>query len=133
MRRPSAILAAAGILALGIATLVVAAPTNIESLPVLFKQGLTIGTSGTAIADSYAGSTDYDFPSLTDDCGDTWDITVTGAALGDVCVAASTLAPTDDSWLTCNVTAANTVKARLCTHGAVNRADAGYTVRVFDP
>lgn len=97
--------------------------------------GLYLGTTGTPIADSYAASASLDFAGVTDGCEDSADITVTGAAVNDVCVPGPPAAlPSTGSWVECRVTAADTVKVRHCAHGASgNPAAATYTVRVFDP
>lgn len=100
-----------------------------------FWGGLQIGQSGTAISDSYAASSSIDFSGVTDQCEDSSGITVTGASANDVCVVGppATMACTH-CWVSCYVSAANTVKVRLCAHGASgDPAAATYAVRVFDP
>ena len=99
----------------------------------IFEQGVKLGSSGTTISDSFAASTTIDFASATDACDVSSDITVTGAAANDVCVVGAPTTADEDSWFSCFVSAANTVKVKHCAHGTVNPASATYTVRVFDP
>lgn len=107
--------------------------------------GATIGGAGTAIEDSYAGSAVVDFAELAGpnaisamSCRSSTAITVTGAAFGDVCSAATSIALPEELTLSCFVSAANAVKVRLCAPGFTDAgvydpASATYTVRVFDP
>lgn len=99
------------------------------------SNGFTIGSTGTAIQDSYAASASIDFAGVTDNCEDSSSITVTGAAVNDVCeVGPPATLPSTGSWVGCRVTATDTVVIRHCAHGASgNPAAATYSVRVFDP
>jgi hypothetical protein len=126
------LLAAAGAL---LVCAVAYAAVEKKALTQLFSGGIIIGNTGTKIDDSYSGIglAVYDFPSVTDQCDLTPAIVVTGAALNDVCSMSRDVAEDENSWYTCQVTAANEVKVKHCSHGAINPADAGYTVRVFDP
>lgn len=124
-------------LAVGITALLIGgvALANYFNAPVIMKGGLTLGGLGTRIDDSYAASSAIDFAGVTDQCEDSGAITVTGAAVNDVCVVGPPATmPGTHSWLTCYVSAADAVKVRHCSHGASgNPASATYTVRVFDP
>jgi hypothetical protein len=119
------------------ATLVggVAYATNQFLYLVQASGGIKVGATGTDISDSYAASSAIDFAGVTDQCEDSSGITVTGAAVNDVCtVGPPATMPCAHCWLTCYVSAANTVKVRLCAHGASgNPASATYAVRVVDP
>lgn len=100
-----------------------------------FLGGVKLGRLGTTIEDSFAASSAIDFAGVTDQCEDSSGITVTGAAVNDLCtVGAPASMPCTHCWVTCYVSAADTVKVRLCAHGASgNPASATYAVRVFDP
>lgn len=97
--------------------------------------GLTIGPTGTQIADSYAASSTIDFASTSDTTRDSSNIAVAGAAVGDGCVvgvpvAAQVAGATYD----CYVTAADTVVVRLNANGAaIDPASGSFTVRTLDP
>lgn len=65
-----------------------------------------------AIAGILVGSTTHDFASLVDGAGESVDVTVTGAALGDRAIV-SLGVDTVDMTLTADVTAADTVTVRL--------------------
>lgn len=101
----------------------------------LFQAGLTIGGIGTKLDDSYATPATIDFAGVTDQCEDSSGITVTGAAVNDGCVVGPPATmPCAHCWLSCYVSAADTVKVRLCAHGASgNPASATYSVRTLDP
>lgn len=123
------------VLLLAFAGLAWGAYTAVQPVHMLFKDGITIGSGGEKIDDSYSASSTIDFDGVTDLCEDSDAITVTGAEVGDGCVVGppSTM-PGAESWLTCYVSAANAVKVRHCSHGASGDPDAGtYSVRVFDP
>lgn len=96
---------------------------------------LKIGTSGTVIDDSYAASATIDFASTSSDTRDSSSITVTGAAVGDVCsVGVPVAAQVSGAIFECFVTAADTVVVRLAAVKAgVDPASGTFTVRVFDP
>lgn len=97
--------------------------------------GLTVGTSGTKIDDSYAASSTIDFASTTNTTADSANITVTGAAVGDGCVVGVPVAAqVAGASFTCFVTAADTVVVRLSALGAgIDPTSGSFTVRVFDP
>lgn len=99
------------------------------------KTGVTIGTTGTAIADSYAAASTIDFASTSDDTRDSSNITVTGAAVGDACeVGVPVAAQVSGASFTCLVTATDTVVVRLSAcKAAVDPASGSFTVRTFDP
>lgn len=117
------------------------AAIDVVRLPALFKSTVeingatTFGATGTAMSDSYAGTYTIDFAGVTDACEDSSGQTLTGAAVNDVCVVGPPATmPHANAWLTCYVSAADTVKVRLCGHGATgNPASASFAVRVFDP
>ncbi len=100
-----------------------------------FSGGVVIGAAGTALSDSFAASAAIDFAGVTDTCEDSSGITVTGAAVNDVCAVGPPAAlPHANSWVLCYVSATDTVKVRHCAHGASgDPAEATYAVRVFDP
>jgi hypothetical protein len=62
-------------------------------------------------------------------------VTVAGAALGAECVAGGPATLNAGAIVTCFVSAANTVKLRVCnsTTGALDLPSLTYTVRVFNP
>ena len=100
--------------------------------------GLTLGATGTAIADSYAGTLIYNFGAITaPDCVDSTDMTVTGAALGDVCALGASIdlsgANQDKVQFTCYVQATNVVRVRACALVSDNPDSATWSARVFDP
>lgn len=97
--------------------------------------GTIIGRTGTQIDDSYAGSTTFNFASVTTTCEDSTGFTVTGAATGDVCiVGVPSTGGSSNGTYSCYVSAADTVKVRHCAAGtADDPASATFTVRVFDP
>lgn len=105
----------------------------------IFQRGVKIGSTGTAIDDSYAGQIAWQFADvLANTCAESAALTVTGAALGDTCEATNVLAtPAADAGisyqLSCRVSAANTVRVRACADQNINLGDAGYNIRTFDP
>ena len=136
-------LIAAGIVLL-VAGIAWGAPV-LQRLKVLFTGGIAIGTasqvatSTNTITNALAGSGSFDSPAIgagAANCADSPPITVTGAVLGDPCIAANTTGgPYLEVQESCHVTAANTVKVRLCAAradaGTVDLGDAGYRVRTF--
>jgi len=90
-------------------------------------------TSANAITRVLGASSSIDFGGVTDSCEDSSGITVTGALAGDACsVGTPATMPSATSWVTCYVSAADTVKVRHCSHGASgNPAAATYYVRVI--
>lgn len=106
------------------------------------KGGLNIGTTaakgapsnritGTVVAD-----VDYDFPSTTIVCNDSWAVAAPGVKKGDPCFVG--IGPRDggvqivtaNSSFSCYSDADDTAKVRHCAAGtAANPADAGYTAR----
>ncbi len=83
------------------------------------QTALKVGATGTPILTSYAGSGSIDFAGVTDACEDSPGQTLTGAAVNDVCaVGLPTTGFHANSWTTCYVSAADTVKVRYCAHGA---------------
>lgn len=123
---------------LAVATVAYAAPA-LQRVLEKFTGGIQIGSTGTAIDDSYAGQIAWQFGDvLQDACSESAALTVTGAALGDTCEVANVLAtPAADAGisykLSCRVSAANTVRVRACADQNINLGDAGYNVRTFDP
>lgn len=97
---------------------------------------VTIGATGTAISDSYAGSAVIDFPSTSATTADSAGITVTGASLGDTCSVGTDAEATwvTGATFTCRVSAADTVIVRFTASGAnINPGSDTFRVRVFDP
>ena len=84
------------------------------------------------LADVLTGSTTWDAGNLVDGAGESKDVTVTGAALGDFAVA-SLGVDIVDMLVTCNVTATNTATIRIQneTGGAVDLASTTARVMVF--
>ena len=78
------------------------------------------------------GSESYDAGSIADGDEEVGEVTVTGAALGDFCLASHSLDVADLA-ITAAVTAANTVTYQLLnnTGGAVDLASGTVYVRVF--
>lgn len=117
----------------------------LQRLKVLFNGGIAIGTasqtatSANTITNSLAGSGSFDSPAIgagAANCADSPPITVTGAALGDPCIAADTTgAPHIEVQDSCFVSASNTVKVRRCAAradaGTLDLGDAGFRVRTF--
>ena len=127
---------------LGVALLAATAFAAIQFEPhyvaQFFKAPVYVGSSSVvstahAITESLGGSYSIDFGGVTDSCEDSAGQTLTGAAVGDVCeVGTPATLPSSTSWITCYVSAANTVKVRHCSHGASgNPAAATYYVRTF--
>lgn len=94
-----------------------------------------MGSAGTSIAASYGGSFTIDFGSLTSSACAESAQTVTGAAVGGVCMVSTDSALTTSITYTCNVTAADTVRVRACYFGSGSHdpASQSYRVRVFQP
>lgn len=111
------------------------AATNFEDA-LVFRGGVTFGSTGTALSDSYAASSTQNIGSISaNTCTDSSAITVTGAAVNDACAVGTAAAIEAGLSVTCFVSAADAVKVRLCnvTVGAVDPANQAYAVRVFDP
>jgi hypothetical protein len=89
-------------------------------------------TGAGKITGNYTGSTTWDPGSIAVGAMEAVDITVTGAALGEMCLVSFSLDVTDLA-LTANVTATNTVTAVLSnnTGGAVDLASGTIAVKVF--
>jgi hypothetical protein len=130
-------------LSLGLALLLVggsafAVVSTIQRTPWVFLSNVYVGptgdvTAGNKVTKLLGASSSIDFAGVTDTCEDSSGITLTGAAAGDVCaVGAPSTMPSATSWITCYVSAANTVKVRHCSHGASgNPAAQTYYVRVI--
>lgn len=104
--------------------------------PTQFEAGTKIGTTGTVISDSYAGSATIDFAATTTTTRDSSAITVTGAALGDTCTVGFDTAATAvaGAAFSCYVSAADSVIVRLSALGAaIDPPSDTFRVRVFDP
>lgn len=95
---------------------------------------------GNALSMSLATHVDYNFPELSSvalgiACADSFAADAGGAVVGDSCIASSDTALPAESTLRCEVTAASTVKFRMCAFltdgGSNNAADAGYNARLF--
>ena len=113
------------------------AATNYDDA-LVFKGGVTFGTSGTEMTDSYAATLTTNFVGIAaNDCKDSAAITVTGAAANDVCaVGPNATAGALDIVFTCYVSASNAVKIHLCNQTGsdiTTMASGAYAVRVFDP
>ena len=122
---------------------------NIERVQTLFKNvlfaggGLVVSDTATRqvaankVTEILPGTLTQDFLEMNDNaCGDSNPITVTGAAFGDRCIGPSMdIAHTANAVMSCYVSAANTVKIRLCSNlgdaGTLNLPDASYGVTVF--
>jgi hypothetical protein len=97
-------------------------------------QGTTqLGSSGNAIANSVSGSAVIDFAATTNTTLDSSGVTVTGAAVGDVCiVGVPTAAAVTGASFTCYVSASNTAKVRLAAQGtSIDPASGTFNVRTF--
>lgn len=96
---------------------------------------LVLGTSGTAISDSFAAASTIDFASSSNTTVNSSNITVTGAAVGDTCeVGPPTAAMVTGASFTCYVSAADTVIVRFTAVGAsIDPASGSFNIRVFDP
>lgn len=82
-------------------------------------------------ATALTASVTHDFGSLVDGAGESVDVTVTGAALGDFVVGVSLGVDTTDATLTADVTAANTVTVRLQNESGATLNLASTTLRVW--
>jgi hypothetical protein len=101
-------------------------------------EGTTLGATGTQINDSFAiAPTVLDMDEVpTIACLDSvLSASVTGAAVGDVCILGLPAAPTANLAFSCFVSATDTVSIRACnpTAGGINPASASYSARVIDP
>lgn len=97
-------------------------------------QGTTqLGSSGNAISNSYSGSATIDFAATTNTTLDSSGVTVTNAAVGDVClVGVPTAAAVTGASFTCYVSATSTVKVRLTAVGtSIDPASGTFNVRTF--
>lgn len=97
-----------------------------------FGSSVAIG-SGTAITKYISGSKTFDFPSVASLGTTTTTVTVTGAAVGDLCTCGLTTLTTEGLMLNANVSAANTVTVVLFnpTAGAVDLASGTLRVGVW--
>ena len=80
------------------------------------------------------GNATVDVSSLSDGAGASFDITVTGAGLGDACIAAPSV-DAQEMLITANVRAANTVEVRVqheATGGAIDLASTVWYAYVWD-
>lgn len=75
--------------------------------------GIAIGSSGAPIAKVITGTTTWDPASIADGAITTTTVTVTGAAVGDVCMVGLTTLTTEDAMLVGKVSAADTVEVVL--------------------
>lgn len=131
---------AVGLLAFFAVAGVAHAAPALQKLASAFTGGVWIVSPGIAFSDAHkiteslgTANVSIDFAGVTDQCEDSAGQTVTGAAVGDTCTLGlpSTM-PGTHSWVTCRVSAANTVILRHCSHGASgNPAAADYRVRTF--
>jgi hypothetical protein len=87
----------------------------------------------TAFGGLLSGSATWDAGNLADGAEEAKEVTVTGAALGDFCLASLSI-DVADLVLTAQVTAADTVTCQLVnsTGGAIDLASATVRVLVFD-
>lgn len=121
-----------------VALVAYAAPVELDRVERVMLGGAYVGSSATAstankLTRTLAASQSIDFAGVTDVCEDSPTITVTGATVGDTCnVGTPATMPHANAWVTCYVSATNTVRVRLCAHGASgNPSAATYYVRVF--
>lgn len=103
-----------------------------------FNTGVTIGETGTLIADSYAATLTTNFTGIAaNTCKVSAAITVTGAAASDPCfVGADATNDALNVLFTCHVSASNAVKIKICNQTGsdiTNLASATFNVRVMDP
>lgn len=114
-----------------------AAYDRTERGKVQFKDGIGIGSTlaaGDRITKALATTSVYDPASVTATCTESAAITVTGAAVGDVCLVGPPVAAgTMNVSLTCYVSAANAAKIKVCnpTAGAIDVLTGTWSVRVF--
>jgi len=100
--------------------------------------GLVIGSAGTGISSSVAGSATLDFASApTDTCSADLTISITGSVAGSPCmVGAPNGSVATGSSFTCWVSANGTVKVRHCCSnagGSCDPASGTFQARVFNP
>ena len=88
----------------------------------------TVTTPTLLYSAGLSGTVTEDLASPAGACTEGAAITVTGAVLGDTCVAASSVAMPAGVGLSCRVTAADTAKMSLC--GTGDPANMTYTVRI---
>ncbi len=106
-----------------------------------FTTGITLGSAGTLMEDSYSATLSTAFGGVAaSTCKDSAAITVTGASTGDPCVVGIHSDYTGLLSYSCYVSATSAVKIRICnpaassvdTHAGTTTARSHY-VRVFDP
>lgn len=128
-----------------LAALAFAAPgPTIDVMPRWLRAGLYIGPTASVatatknrITNTVTADVDYNFPSATIVCNDSWTVTATGVKPGDPCFLG--LGPRDggvQSIVAINSTfmafsdAVDTVKVRHCPAGtAIDPPDSGFVVR----
>ena len=94
---------------------------------------LNIG-SGTSISETVRGTNTTDVAEISANSTANVSVTVTGAALGDECMASSSADP-GDLGITCRITAADTCNIRLRndTGSPIDPASMTYGCRTFAP
>jgi carbonic anhydrase/acetyltransferase-like protein (isoleucine patch superfamily) len=142
MKKPILLLAlsaafVAGMLFINLPSVARAATAAYDSVLRIEKAGVQLGSAGQAIEDSYSVSATVDLAdTLTATCTVGAGVTVTGAAVNDLCLIGpnATAGALQGSW-TCFVSATDTVKPVFCnpTVGSINPASGTFTFRVFDP
>jgi hypothetical protein len=120
------------------ATVAWAIPTNITRILNLgVSSGLYLGAASTwsstsVLTESLGATTSFVFP---DDggCQESSAVTITGAAVGDVCLLGHNVtAPNVGGSYSCYVSATNAAKVRFCpVAAAFTPADAGFVLRTF--
>jgi hypothetical protein len=94
----------------------------------IFAAGTTVGGDRVA-TNTVGGSATVDFGTITNDCQDSTDLALSGAAVGDICVLGfpATIAAHSDFF--CRVSSSGNVKITHCAHGTIDPASATYTFR----
>lgn len=111
------------------------------------KNDPALTTAANKLTGSHAGTTTYDFGTLSNvvggfpTCQESWAITSTGSQLGDQCLAGSNLGVDGgavlltEATLGCAVSAADVTKVKLCVHftdgGTYDLHDAGFFTRTL--
>lgn len=111
----------------------------------LIVKSISVGVGGAAISKSVTGTLVWDFRELKGvgatiseaNCSTSPSVTVTGAALGDVCLTNPAVPPASwDGTIQAHPVGANAVQLVACASsmvdgGSFNPPDSGYTVRCF--
>jgi hypothetical protein len=99
-----------------------------------FTGNVVVGSTGTALKGVWYAAATLDFPSISAQYFADMTVTVTGAAVGDVCSVSQTATFSGAVALNAFVSSANTVTVRAfnVTAGAINPASDTFYVTVFD-